>query len=345
MDFERDPAALQAAMLARVQRRVVASGSLSLPAAPALAHLYAEALCAQFRMVGRAFSAEEAAALEKNLHARLAEAFQASPFSRVSVTWETDPPPEGTLSYTIVAQPSTMEEQYEEWTRSREPPLFGAHADAKVLDLARGLGPPAQVRVLDVGAGTGRNALPLAKLGHPVTALETAPALLEILRKARAAEAPALEVLEGNLLDPALALPARAFTLVVMSEVVSHLRSVEELRQVLQMLSGALAPGGLLLCNAFLAKQDWVPDPLARELSEVFWSSVFTRAAFEEAAAAAGLSLDSDEQAFAYEREHLPAEAWPPTGWFADWTRGLDLFALDDERAPMELRWLSWRKA
>ena len=42
--------------------------------------------------------------------------------------------------------------------------------------------PDAPARVLDVGAGTGFLALPLARLGHRVTAVDLAPAMLERLR-------------------------------------------------------------------------------------------------------------------------------------------------------------------
>lgn len=52
-----------------------------------------------------------------------------------------------------------------------------------------------------------------------------------------------------------------------------------------------------------------------------------------------------DESTLEYEREHLPKEAWPPTGWFEQWSGGRDLFDLPPNRAPVELRWLTYRKA
>jgi hypothetical protein len=40
----------------------------------------------------------------------------------------------------------------------------------------------------------------------------------------------------------------------------------------------------------------------------------------------------------------LPKEHWPPTGWFEQWSSGGDLFDLPLGRAPVELRWLAYRK-
>jgi uncharacterized protein YndB with AHSA1/START domain len=52
----------------------------------------------------------------------------------------------------------------------------------------------------------------------------------------------------------------------------------------------------------------------------------------------------SDESTHDFERAHLPAAAWPPTGWFEDWARGRDLYHLPGSTAPHELRWLVYRK-
>ena len=47
----------------------------------------------------------------------------------------------------------------------------------------------------------------------------------------------------------------------------------------------------------------------------------------------------------AYEKEHLPREAWPPTRWFEEWTDGRDLFDLPAGEAPMDLRWLAYKRS
>ncbi len=54
--------------------------------------------------------------------------------------------------------------------------------------------------------------------------------------------------------------------------------------------------------------------------------------------------LVSDESVFEFEKLHLDADRWPPTGWFEEWSNGLDLFDVPLGKAPVELRWLVYRK-
>src|SRR5262245_48063521 len=57
-------------------------------------------------------------------------------------------------------------------------------------------------RVLDAGAGTGFLALKAAELGHHVTALDLAPAMLETLRTKAAASGLSIETVEGPAHQP-----------------------------------------------------------------------------------------------------------------------------------------------
>jgi hypothetical protein len=104
-----------------------------------------------------------------------------------------------------------------------------------------------------------------------------------------------------------------------------------------------LAPGGQLVFNAFVAKEGFMPTDSARQLAQQCYSSIFTRS---EIAAAAGQSftLETDESVYAYEKAHQQAEAWPPTGWYEDWVGGQDVFDVDRDMSPIELRWLVYRK-
>jgi hypothetical protein len=55
-------------------------------------------------------------------------------------------------------------------------------------------------------------------------------------------------------------------------------------------------------------------------------------------------SLVSDESVHACEKQHQPAEGWPPTSWFESWSRGFNRYAVKRGLPPMDLRWLHYRK-
>lgn len=61
---------------------------------------------------------------------------------------------------------------------------------------------PDPVRVLDIGAGTGFVSLNLARLGHRVTAVDSAPGMLERLRAKAADEGLEIETVEADAADP-----------------------------------------------------------------------------------------------------------------------------------------------
>jgi SAM-dependent methyltransferase len=341
---ETNPAVLRQAMLRRLRRRTSASGRVRLPAVPALIDHYVTTLAILFASVGRPFDDEELATLRGILEPQLKEGFEASPYAHVIVRYETDPPPAVVLSYRFSLEVSTMKDEYDQWVETRTPPLFGAHPDAKVMALARSLGPPSDVPVLDIGAGSGRNALPLAREGFPIDGVEVTPSLAAILRAEASRAGVAVRVFEGDVLDAALDIPREHYRLIVLAEVFAHIRGVRPLRAWFERLAGLLAPGGLLVFSVFLTGDGYQPDRLNRELSEVFWCTLFTRRELAEGSAGLRLALVSDESVPDYERRHLPPEAWPPTGWFEEWTRGQDLYDLPAVKAPCEMRWLVYRR-
>jgi SAM-dependent methyltransferase len=342
---ETNPSVLRQAMIRRLRRRVTGRGQIVLPAVPALLDHYVQALGSIFSALCRPFNDAELENVRTILRTKLEEGFTASPHAKVTVDYATDPPPSTALTYTISHTVVTIAEEYDGWLESREPPLFGAHADAKVMQLAHSLGTPAEVPVLDIGAGTGRNTLPLLEAGFPTDAIELAPSLAKILREEIAKRNFSGRVVEGDALDPALDVPNNHYRLLVLAEVVaSHFRNAGQLRQLFEAAERLLVPGGLLAFSMFLTNGGYKPDRLARELSEALWCCVFTRHELEEAASGLPFARVSDESTYDFELEHLPKEAWPPTGWFSEWARGQDLFDLPADRAPMDLRWLVYKR-
>ncbi|MES1184043.1 MAG: class I SAM-dependent methyltransferase [Myxococcales bacterium] len=342
---ETNAAVLKQAMIRRLPRRLQCSGELGLPAVPALLEHYVKIFDGIWESVGRKFTEPELDEFRKSLAARLQQAFEASSSSKVIVTYQTDPSPKTSLTWKIVAMKADFTDEYKYWVDTRTPPLFGKDPDAKAVDVARSLGAPGEVSILDVGAGTGRNTLPLAREGFAVDALEPATALSTILRDTVTAENLGVGVVEGNILDPALELPKPQYRMILLSEVVaSHFRNVEQIRQLFEVAAARLSPGGVLVFNAFLSDGGYKPDDVARQLSQVLWCCLFTRHDLEQASKGLPLERVVDESAAEYERAHLPEGQYPSTGWYEGWCGGQDLFDLPAERPPMELRWLVYRR-
>lgn len=341
---ETNASVLRQAMMRRLPQRLRASAEYKVPPVPALLEHYVQLFNTVWTGVGRIFTEEDLEQFRSALKLNLENAWNTSQYSRVIVSFATDPPPQTSLSWRINVEAVSMADEYNHWVATRTPPLFGKHPDAKVFEVARSLGAPADVSILDIGAGTGRNTLPLAREGFPTDAVELAPSLAAILREEAAKESLPVKVFEANVLDPNIGITPGSYRMLLLAEVVaSHFRTLGEVRELFRVAEKLLATGGLLVFSAFLTSDGYKPDALARELGQVFWLNMFNRREMEEAAGA-GFLLVSDESVQGYERDNLPAEAWPPTGWFETWTGGQDLFDLPSGKPPVELRWLVYRK-
>jgi SAM-dependent methyltransferase len=116
--------------------------------------------------------------------------------------------------------------------------------------------------VLDVGAGTGRVALDLARAGHDVTALDREAELLAALDERAAAAGVRVETVAGDARELAL---ERRFGLVIVP-----MQTVQLLPERARFLASArrvLAPGGLLALaivadlEDFDGRGDHLPEP------------------------------------------------------------------------------------
>jgi SAM-dependent methyltransferase len=347
LEVVSDPTTINQSLFNRINSWTVGKGELSFPCVPAMLEKYLEQLQQLFITLGKPWSPAELEQLRQLMAKKLAAGFQESPHSRLIVRYETDKfpsIPSNNLVLSVNTHVSTMEEEYKRWTQVRTPPLFGKYPDAKVMAVAKTLGEPTQSPILDVGAGTGRNTMPLGRLGYPVLALEMVPAFLRQLASEVNREGLPVMVAQGNILSPKIQLPTTGYKLAVVAEVISHFRNLEQLRQLFTKMSEVIRPGGFLLLNGFLTLDGYQPTQLVREVAQVMWSYFYTPE--EMAAATAGLPLElvSDESVFDYEKQHLPAEAWPPTGWFVQWSTGGDIFPLTEGKPPVELRWLLYRR-
>lgn len=319
-------------------------GSISFPAVPSLLEHYLRRLASMFAAMGKKFSRDELTSLRAFLEPRLVAGFEQSAHARVHVRWQPEASPGVGVDYQIWLEERTLADEYSHWTSSEGPPPFGANADAKLLHIARGLTPPAKQRVLDVGAGTGRNALALARAGFKVDALELTPGFCEALRDASRAESLPIEVIQDSVLSARARLARAKYSLVICSEVTSHFRDVGDLRLFFERTAACLRPGGALLVNAFIADAAREPTQGERELSQIAWSTLFTRADLTKATRGLGLSLLSNDSVYDYERAHQPSDGWPPTSWFESWSRGHNCYRMPRGTPPIQLRWLHYRK-
>lgn len=330
--------------MAALDRRVRSEGNISFPAAPSLLEHYLRRLSSMFASMGKTFSRDELASLRAFLEPRLQAGFEKSPHARIHVRWEPEAAPGTGVDYKIWLEDGSLEAEYAHWSTTEGPPPFGANADAKLLQVVAELGKPAPQRILDIGAGTGRNALALARAGFRVDALELTPAFCEALRAAASAENLPIKVVQSSVFAPKLRLGSDKYAAVICSEVTSHFRGPTELRAFFERVAACIRPGGSLLVNAFLADADFEPTSAGRELSQVAWSTQFTRPELTKATRGLGLSLISEDSVHDFERAHQPSEGWPPTTWFESWSQGLNCYRMPRGKAPMQLRWLHYRK-
>jgi SAM-dependent methyltransferase len=332
---------LREAMAQRLYRRSVVKGEITLPAVPGMLDEYVKMCETLFAGVGRRFTPEQLAHLRTGLEGQLAEAYAASQRSDIVISFDA---PVGTvLNYHVKPQWATIEEAYEKWIATRQPPLFGTQPDARVWALANEAADPGAHRVLDIGAGTGRNALALARRGHPVDVVEVTQKFAEMIRADAARELLDVRVIQRDVFARMDDL-RRDYQLILLSEVVPEFRTTRELRRLFELAAECLAPGGRLVFNAFLARDWYVPDAAAVEHGEQMYTRIFTWDEMSSAAAQLPLELVSDDSVYEYEKEHLPDGAWPPTGWYAEWVTGQDVFDVEREQCPIEMRWLVYQK-
>ena len=336
-----DQAVLEQVMINKLNTRIYPRGELAFPCVPALLDHYLQRLKVLFETLGKAFSPAELDQLRQVLGRRLEEGFHASPHSSVILKYEPAKPPDVGLSCNLTTAVSSVADQYKNWVETRKPPLFGTHPDAKVMAVASELGlEPSKTPILDVGAGTGRNTLPLARLGYLVHAIELTPAFVQQIEGAANAEGLPIVVTPGNILDPMVRMKPAHYQLAVVSEVTSHFRDADQLRLLVAKMCDVLRSGGLLLFNLFVTVNEYEPERVVTEMSEMAWSRIFTPKDLQSAMEGLPLEVISNESVIEYEQKHLPLEAWPPTGWFVNWSTGRDLFPIINGQPPMELRWI-----
>lgn len=340
------------AIVSRLAPRTSASGTFSAPCLPVLFDHYFGKVLKLFEAIDRPLTGVRLGQFQSALREVIERGFEASPYAQFIINYRPAPGDGFELQCDLSLAVPTLEQEYQRWLKNDASPvaLFGKNPDAKVIDLATKLRAPGQgggaapLRALDVGAGTGRNALALARIGLEVDALEPVPGLAEVLMGEAARRGVSVNVMRGDVLQGDTVLADGRYHLVVLSEVATHF-SYAQLAFVIEKLARSLAPDGTLLFNAFVSREGYRPSPVAVEVAQSVWSTFFSREELAGMTERAGLRLAQEDPCLAYEEARHPASDWPPTHWYPFWARGHNLFDRAAGPAPIELYWLEYRRA
>ena len=339
----KDPgrADIDRALTRTLHRRAVGQGSITLPAVPALLEDYVTLCLATFAALSIDFDDEQRTHLRGTLRDQLDQAFAGSPRSSIVITY--DIPVGSSVNYHVRPEWTSIASTYDAWVATRQPPYFGSEPDARVWALAQEYPDPKACPVLDIGAGTGRNSLALARRGHPVDALEVSGNFADVLREQARTESLGIRVIQRDLFNARDYLPGD-YGLVIVSEVVTDFRSPEDVRRLFELASSCLVVGGHLVVNPFVTRPGFEPGDAARQMGQQTFSAMFTQDEVDAASDGLPLELVDVTSVYDYEHEHLPPEAWPPTGWYEGWVLGQDVFALSRAEQPIEMQWLVYRR-
>jgi SAM-dependent methyltransferase len=101
---------------------------------------------------------------------------------------------------------------------------------------------PGEGLAVDLGAGFGMHAIPLARAGYDVVALDTSHELLEVLRAQ--SEGLRVRAVESDLLDFRRHVSAPAALIACLGDTLTHLESTDDVERLVRDVAASLAPGG-----------------------------------------------------------------------------------------------------
>ena len=142
---------------------------------------------------------------------------------------------------------SLLEEYYS--SRDEEKRLLSQHGQIEYLTTMKYIHECASrfdsPQMLEVGAGTGRYSVALAKEGYSVTAVELVPHNLEVLKSKLDGSEP-IQAIQGNALDLSV-FQDKSFDLTMLLGPMYHLYTLEDKLQALSEAVRVTKPGGYIL--------------------------------------------------------------------------------------------------
>jgi len=101
---------------------------------------------------------------------------------------------------------------------------------------------PGDGLAIDLGAGFGMHAIPLARAGYDVVAIDTSGELLDVLRTNGAGLR--LRAVEADLLDFRRHASAAVSLIVCLGDTLTHLESTDDVERLIRDVAASLRPGG-----------------------------------------------------------------------------------------------------
>jgi ubiquinone/menaquinone biosynthesis C-methylase UbiE len=112
--------------------------------------------------------------------------------------------------------------------------------------------------ILELGCGTGRVAIPLAKLGYAVTGIDLADAMLSEARRKAAEQQVDVEWVKADMRDFNL---GRTFRLVIIpANALCHLLTLSDFEACLDSVKRHLSPDGRFVIDVFVPKMELLLD-------------------------------------------------------------------------------------
>lgn len=147
-----------------------------------------------------------------------------------------------------MAEPKWYEALYEDFTDYDEEPYTQA-TEAEIDFVEAQLDQDKEKRILDVGCGTGRHSLELARRGYEVVGLDLSPAMLRQAQAKAAAQGLAVSFVRGDARH--LGYNAAFDVAIMLCEGGFSLMETDDMdRQILRSVARALRPGGSLIMTA-----------------------------------------------------------------------------------------------
>ncbi|MBP0001013.1 MAG: hypothetical protein J7641_18775 [Cyanobacteria bacterium SID2] len=325
----------------RPTKKLLAEGQLVLPCIPSRCDVYLQQLANLFDVLTYPLNAEQLDRLRERLQQELEKGYLLLPQARIRVVYGTVKGSQTGLTCKVSVVTRSIDEQAREILAKTPDYLAKLSPLVKVTDVANSI-EPRDGTVLVAGLGTAQHAIPLARQGFNVNAIDLAEPFAQKLQEIAEEDTLPISIAAEDLLDPLVSLPSSRYHFAVVTEIAPRLIDREALHALLSKLSETLIPGGTLLLNLFLAADGVEFDTLALEAARAGNATIVTRSQLDEMLENLPLELTSVESVLDYEKTHRSENAQKLDPWYVRWASGQQVFAMPN--SPISLHWLTLQR-